>query len=90
MLQGKFSPEAYEPMLSLKILNLAGNSLHWLHQSLFEHLIEVRVLNLSENPFGMFNYRTTIAIGSLSYLEELDISYCRLKSLSDLQFHHAK
>lgn len=90
MSQGKFSPEAYEPLSKLKILNLAGNSLHSLHQSLFEHLISIKVLNLSRNPFTVFDYRTSIAISSLSYLEELDISYCSLKELSSSQFHNAK
>ncbi|XP_014489321.1 PREDICTED: leucine-rich repeat neuronal protein 2-like [Dinoponera quadriceps] len=88
--EGKFSPEAYEPLSNLKTLNLAGNSLHWLHQSLFEHLASLKVLNLSENPFIMFDYRTSIAISSLSYLEELDISYCSLKELPKIQFHTAK
>ncbi|EZA58169.1 hypothetical protein DMN91_011706 [Ooceraea biroi] len=87
--EGKFSPEAYEPLSNLKVLNLADNLLHWLHQSIFEHLVGIKVLNLSGNPFGVFDYRTSIAISSLSYLEELDISYCQLKELPNLQFHHA-
>jgi Leucine-rich repeat (LRR) protein len=87
--EGKFSMEAYEP-LNLQILNLGSNVLHWLHQSLFEHLADLRVLNLAGNPFGVFDYRTSIAISSLSYLEELDISYCQLRELPSLQFHNAK
>lgn len=74
----------------MKSLNLAGNVLQWLHQSIFEHLVGIKVLNLSSNPFGVFDYRTSIAISSLSYLEELDISYCELKELPNLQFHTAK
>jgi len=87
--QGKFSPEAYEP-LNLEILNLSNNALHWLHQSIFEHLVNLRVLKLSGNPFGVFDYRTSMAISSLSYLEELDISYCQLRELPNLQFHGTK
>ncbi|XP_039313898.1 chondroadherin isoform X2 [Solenopsis invicta] len=88
--EGKFSPEAYEPLSNLQILNLANNDLHWLHQSLFEHLVSLTVLNLSGNPFGVFEYRTSIAISSLSYLEDLDISYCKLKELPNSQFHNSK
>ncbi|EGI61717.1 PREDICTED: leucine-rich repeat neuronal protein 2-like [Acromyrmex echinatior] len=88
--EGTFSPEAYEPLSNLQILNLGNNVLHWLHQSIFEHIADLKVLNLSGNPFGVFDYRTSIAISSLSYLEELDISYCELRELLNLQFHNAK
>ncbi|XP_012529913.1 slit homolog 1 protein [Monomorium pharaonis] len=88
--EGKFSPEAYEPLSILRILNLGNNDLHWLHQSLFEHLVSLRVLDLAGNPFGVFDYRTSIAISSLSYLEDLDISYCQLRELPNSQFHNSK
>ncbi|KAL6257465.1 hypothetical protein P5V15_011035 [Pogonomyrmex californicus] len=88
--EGHFSPEAYEPLSNLQILNLSNNILQWLHQSIFEHIVGLKVLNLSGNPFRVFDYRTSIAISSLSYLEDLDISYCELKELSHLQFHNAK
>lgn len=74
----------------MRILNLANNALHWLHQSLFEHLTDLTVLNLAGNPFGVFDLRTTIAISSLSYLVDLDISHCKLRELPNLQFHNAK
>ncbi|XP_029169687.1 leucine-rich repeat neuronal protein 2-like [Nylanderia fulva] len=87
--EGQFSPEAYEP-LPLKILNLSFNILQWLHQSIFEHMVSIEVLDLSGNPFGVFDYRTSIAITSLSYLQELNLSYCKLKELPNLQFHNAR
>jgi len=87
--EGKFSSESYEP-LNLQILNLSYNLFHWLHQSLFEHLADLKVLNLAGNPFGVFDYRTSIAISYVSYLEELDLSYCQLRELSHLQFHNIK
>ncbi|KYN19251.1 PREDICTED: leucine-rich repeat neuronal protein 2-like isoform X2 [Trachymyrmex cornetzi] len=88
--EGMFSSEAYEPLSNLQILNLGNNALHWLHQSIFEHIADLKVLNLSGNPFGVFDYRTSIAISSLSYLVELDISYCELRELPNTQFHNAK
>ncbi|XP_011877507.1 PREDICTED: leucine-rich repeat neuronal protein 2-like [Vollenhovia emeryi] len=87
--EGRFSSEAYEP-LNLQVLDLSGNVLHWLHQSIFEHLADLKVLKLAKNPFGAFDYRTSIAISSLSCLEDLDLSYCQLRELPNLQFYHAK
>ncbi|XP_015181798.1 PREDICTED: leucine-rich repeat neuronal protein 1-like [Polistes dominula] len=84
--EGKFSPEAYEP-LNLKYLNLAANSLHALNQDVFEHLGSLKVLILANNPFKMLAGHTTLAISSLPYLEELDLSYCELNQLPEYIFY---
>ena len=86
MSQGKFSMAAYEPLEELVILNLAHNVLHSLHQDLFEHMTSLKVLNLSWNLFTKIDSRTSLAISSLLNLEELDLSYCGLKTLPDSQF----
>ncbi|KOX70019.1 Leucine-rich repeat neuronal protein 2 [Melipona quadrifasciata] len=85
--EGKFSMVTYEPLEELVILNLAHNVLHSLHQDLFEHMSSLKVLNLSWNLFTKIDSRTSLAISSLLNLEELDLSYCGLKTLPDSQFH---
>ena len=50
--EGRFSPDAYEPLAKLRVLNLANNELHSLHQDLFEHMSALKVLNLSGNLFS--------------------------------------
>ncbi|XP_043595808.1 leucine-rich repeat neuronal protein 3-like [Bombus pyrosoma] len=88
--EGKFSSDAYEPLEKLVVLNLAHNVLHSLHQDLFEHMESLKVLNLSWNQFSRIDERTSIAISSLPYLEELDLSYCGLKTLSDVHFYSSR
>ncbi|KAL0130696.1 hypothetical protein PUN28_002374 [Cardiocondyla obscurior] len=87
--EGKYSPEAYEPLSNVRTLDLSYNILRWLPILCFEHLADLKVLKLAGNPFGLFDYRTSIAITSLSFLEELDISNCQLKNLPNIQFHNA-
>lgn len=72
------------------VLNLAHNMLHSLHQDLFEHMESLKVLNLSWNVFSRIDERTSIAISSLPHLEELDLSYCGLKTLSDVHFYSSR
>ncbi|XP_047345545.1 leucine-rich repeat neuronal protein 2-like isoform X1 [Vespa velutina] len=79
--EGRFSPEAYEPLSKLIKLNLANNALHALDQDLFEHVPSLKVLILNGNPLKMVEGHTTLAINSLPYLEELDISFCDLDEL---------
>ncbi|XP_012281030.1 leucine-rich repeat neuronal protein 3 [Orussus abietinus] len=88
--QGHFSPILYEPLDKLTVLNLGHNQLHKLHQDLFEHLTNLKVLSLDGNPFSVIDQSTTLAISSIPYLEELDLSYCNLKSISDHLFHSPK
>ncbi|OAD57813.1 Leucine-rich repeat neuronal protein 2 [Eufriesea mexicana] len=88
--EGKFSPEAYEPLEKLVVLNLAHNVLHTLHQDIFEHMTSLKVLNLSGNLFSKIDSRTSIALSSLPDLEELDLSYCGLKTLPDIQFYSSR
>lgn len=68
-LQGRFSPEEYEPLSSMKSLSLAYNDLHSLNQDLFEHLPELEFLDLSGNPMTTIDYATVIAISGLPMLK---------------------
>ncbi|XP_026673875.1 leucine-rich repeat neuronal protein 3-like [Ceratina calcarata] len=87
--EGKFSPFAYEPLEKLVTLNMAHNKLHWLNQDIFEHMSSLKILNLSGNPLTNIDARTTIALSSLSQLEELDLSYCNLTTLPEHLFRTA-
>ncbi|XP_017792437.1 PREDICTED: leucine-rich repeat neuronal protein 2-like isoform X2 [Habropoda laboriosa] len=84
--EGNFSPDLYEPLEKLAVLNLANNLLLSLHQDIFEHLSYLRVLNLSGNRFSIVDRSTSIALSSLPDLEALDLSYCGLKTLPTNQF----
>ncbi|XP_076277554.1 podocan-like protein 1 [Lasioglossum baleicum] len=79
--QGRFSPRYYEPLTNLTTLSLAYNNLHSLHQDLFEHMPNLKVLDLSHNLFEQIDQRTLLAITTLLNLEELNFSYCGLKSI---------
>ncbi|KAK2580065.1 hypothetical protein KPH14_012349 [Odynerus spinipes] len=85
--EGRFSPESYEPLSKLTFLNLAHNKLHALNQDIFEHVPSLKVLTLTGNPLKMIEGHTTLAISSLPYLEELDLSYCELNELPKHIFH---
>ncbi|CAK9831544.1 Leucine-rich repeat neuronal protein 1 [Anthophora retusa] len=88
--EGKFSSVLYEPLEKLVVLNLAHNMLVSLQQDLFEHISDLKVLNLSGNHFSNVDYGTSVALSSLPHLEELDLSYCRLKTLPSNQFYSSK
>ncbi|XP_043262663.1 leucine-rich repeat neuronal protein 3-like [Colletes gigas] len=85
--EGKFSSTAYEPLENLTTLSLSYNKLHTIHQDLFEHMSNLRILNLSHNLFTHIDVRTSLAISSIQRLEELDLSYCGLKEIENSQFH---
>ncbi|XP_063979003.1 leucine-rich repeat neuronal protein 3-like [Diachasmimorpha longicaudata] len=88
--QGHFSPIEWEPLEKLRVLNLAHNNLHTLNQDLFEHITELKDLNLSGNPLSMIDHSSLDALGDLSILEELDLSNCELHNLPDTLFHVPK
>ncbi|XP_073998958.1 leucine-rich repeat transmembrane protein FLRT1-like [Rhodnius prolixus] len=84
---GSYSPLAYEPLSSLKVLRLSGNSLHTLHQDLFEHLPNLRHLSLDSNPFKLIDRPTSVAVGSLLKLQTLDLSSTQLSGLPPTFLH---
>ncbi|XP_018320781.1 leucine-rich repeat neuronal protein 3-like [Agrilus planipennis] len=79
------------PLESLKKLYLDHNKLHTLPQDVFEHLQnEIKVLDLSDNPFTVIDQQTTIAIGSLIFLEELYMKNTQLSQLPEHFLHTPK
>ncbi|XP_011297718.1 leucine-rich repeat-containing protein 15 [Fopius arisanus] len=88
--EGKFSPVEWEPLERLRVLNLGRNNFHTLNQDLFEHITDLKVLILTENPFSVIDHATLDALGELTALEELDLSHCQLQGLPDTIFHVPK
>ncbi|XP_026322617.1 leucine-rich repeat neuronal protein 1-like [Hyposmocoma kahamanoa] len=85
--EGNYSPEEYEPLPSMRVLNLAYNDLHSLNSDLFEHLPELTELDLSGNPLGIIDHVTVIAISSLPMLKVLRMRSCEIKDIPDKMLH---
>ncbi|KAI5708511.1 hypothetical protein M8J77_024192 [Diaphorina citri] len=85
--QGNYAPDYYEPLRSLRILNLSHNDFHSLNADLFEHLPNLEELHLSHNPLGVIDMPTAIALASVPYLKVLDLSYTGLSALPNHLLH---
>nr|XP_026483458.1 leucine-rich repeat neuronal protein 3-like [Vanessa tameamea]XP_026483459.1 leucine-rich repeat neuronal protein 3-like [Vanessa tameamea] len=85
--EGRYLPEEYEPLASMRTLNLAYNDLHSLNQDLFEHLPELTELDLSGNPLTTIDHVTLIAISSLPMLKVLRMRSCELTEIPDKFLH---
>ncbi|XP_063632622.1 leucine-rich repeat neuronal protein 3-like [Cydia splendana] len=85
--EGKFSAEEYEPLSSMRTLNLAYNQFHSLNQDLFEHLPELTSLDLTGNPLTTIDHVTLIAISSLPMLKDLRLRSCQLTEIPDKFLH---
>ncbi|CAH2101947.1 unnamed protein product [Euphydryas editha] len=88
--EGRYSPEEYEPLASMRTLNLAYNDLHSLNQDLFEHLPELTELNLNGNPLTTIDYATLIAISSLPMMKVLKMRSCGLTEIPEKFLHTPK
>lgn len=84
---GRFATDVYEPLRSLKYLDLSHNQLHTLDADLFEHLPNLEKLSLAWNPLIVIDTNTEIAISSIPKLSSLDLSYAELKKLPENIFH---
>ncbi|KAG6443873.1 hypothetical protein O3G_MSEX003089 [Manduca sexta] len=85
--EGRFSPEEYEPLTSMRVLSLAYNDLHSLNQDLFEHLPELEELDLSGNPLTTIDHVTLIAISSLPMMKVLRMRSCQLTEIPEKFLH---
>ncbi|OWR47952.1 leucine-rich transmembrane protein, partial [Danaus plexippus plexippus] len=84
---GRYSPEEFEPLSSMRTLSLAYNDLHSLNQDLFEHLPELTELDLSGNPLTTIDHVTLIAISSLPMLKVLRMRSCDLTEVPEKFLH---
>lgn len=85
--EGKYSPDYYQPLTSLKRLVLSYNLLHNLDDEIFEHTKNLQELYLDNNPFQIVHTSTVQAFTDLSQLQKLDMSRMELSSLPEQIFH---
>ncbi|XP_044260532.1 protein flightless-1-like [Tribolium madens] len=78
---GQYLEGDWRPLKSLIKLYLAHNKIHTLDKDIFEHTSRIEVLSLSHNPLKILDQATAIAITSLVFLKDLDLSYTGLASL---------
>ena len=85
--EGKYSPDEYEPLKSLKRLRLSYNLLHNLDEEIFEHTKHLQELYLDNNPFQIIHTNVMSAFADISQLQLLDMSRMELSSLPEPIFH---
>lgn len=85
--EGRYSPDEYEPIPSLRILRLSYNLLHNLDQDIFEHITHLQELYLDNNPFQIIHTSVLNAFSDIPQLQVLDMSRCELDDLPYDIFH---
>lgn len=88
--QGKYSADEYEPLVTLKILRLSNNLLHYLDDDLFLHTIHIQELFLDRNPFQVIHPNMLAAFSDIPQLQVLDLSRTELTELPNAIFHPLK
>lgn len=88
--RGKYSPDEYEPIVTLKILRLSNNLLHYLDDDLFEHTQHIQQLYLDNNPIEVIHPNMMAAFSDIADLEVLDLSRCELYDLPSAIFQPFK
>ncbi|XP_058444242.1 SLIT and NTRK-like protein 6 isoform X2 [Malaya genurostris] len=78
--RGRYAEQEYES-IALDELDLSYNVIEYLDESLFEHMAHLRRLSLAHNPIEEISEGTAIAIGSITQLEYLDLSYTELDDI---------
>lgn len=88
--RGKYSPDEYQPLVSLKILRLSYNLLHILDQDIFEHTEHIQELYLDNNPFEVIHTDIMSAFSDLPELQVLDLSRTEISKLPTAVFQPLK
>lgn len=85
--EGKYAPDEFEPLGSLKILRLSYNLLKSLDNQIFEHTEHLKELYLDNNAFRIVHRDVLSALADLPQLHLLDMRRMELSSLPDETFH---
>lgn len=88
--RGVYNKDEYFPLKSLRTLDLNNNKLHSLNADVFEHIDELEVLILNNNPLKVIDTHTLTAVASLIQLRILDLSYTQIKDLPEYFLHTPK
>lgn len=88
--EGRFSPDEYTPLKSLKRLRLSYNLLSNLDSEIFEHTKHLQELYLDNNPFQIIHTSVLQAFSDLLNLQKLDMSRMELEDLPKDVFHPLK
>lgn len=78
--KGRYNADVYEP-IGLIELDLSHNLLETLEPRLFEHVLELRVLNLAYNKINMEHPSTVDALATLKKVEKLNLAHTGIETL---------
>ncbi|XP_050440729.1 tsukushi-like [Adelges cooleyi] len=73
----------------LKTLRLGHNNIHTLRPDFFEHLTQLEVLELNNNPFKVIDQNTEFAISNLCNLQVLDLANTGIAGFPSESFSHS-
>lgn len=88
--EGKYSPDEYEPIPTLKILRLSFNLLHNLDDDIFEHITHLQELHIDNNPLQIVHPSLMSAFSDIPQLQLLNMSRNELRELPAEIFHPLK
>ncbi|XP_063903896.1 uncharacterized protein LOC135123299 [Zophobas morio] len=71
--RGPFNNTFYEP-IALEHLDLSYNQIHTLVNNLFEHMPNIKILNLEGNDFKVLDIQTQLALSSIRRLQDLNLA----------------
>lgn len=87
ILEGKFSPDYFEPLTTLTKLDLSHNLLNNMPNDFFEHSKNLKHLKLNDNPFMIIHTAVLSALKDLTSLISVDMSRMELEELPEETFH---
>ncbi|XP_022900330.2 chondroadherin [Onthophagus taurus] len=79
--KGPYNNTNFEP-ISLEYLNLGFNEIHSLHRNIFEHMPNLKLLNLEGNNFRVIDDQTALAFANIPKLAVLNLAFNRLTDVS--------